>query len=135
MKKAKFKTGDKVRVKETPELRSWDEWKKCVGKVLTIDPVAGGGKREPGGIYLCQKNKYCINFTEAMLELEETKMIYKYGLQDDDDETLTLYKTMKDLKEDMTANAEGDIDYTAYELVPVLKAKVEWKVEFINLKK
>ena len=106
-----------------------------MGKVLTIDPVQGGGKREPGGIYICQKNKYGINFTEAMLELEETKMRYKYGLQDDDDETLTLYKTMKDLKEDMTANAEGDIDYTAYELVPVLKAKVEWKVEFINLKK
>lgn len=61
----KFKQGDKVRIVDCSELRTNWPHENVVGKVGYI---TSGYSSNGDGTYLIDDNKYCINFTNKMLE-------------------------------------------------------------------
>lgn len=64
----KFKEGDTVRIKDTPNVRVYDEDGQGVGKIFKIHAeYICGSKSNP--TYLHPKNEYATNYNNDDLEL------------------------------------------------------------------
>lgn len=68
----KYKEGDKVIIKDCDDIRDWFEKDDIIGKKCIITRVYND-------FYILDDNKYCVNFTEDMIEKIITK---KYEIGD-----------------------------------------------------